>query len=319
MPTITYNTNAIPTTGLKRLEVLRDGAAAIYGTDAVAGVVNTVLKDNYDGFQIEAQYGSAEGTHLHEYGLNGLWGHNFERGNLTAFFNYDKRTALKSTDQDYTASSDKRPLFVGTAFDGAASLDGRATATPWGSFTAAAAVRQNGTLLTSSAGAFHIQPTTSTGCLASVGTGICIDDAAMATSGDDRNLRFDNQAGVLRVSTPNLDWVMLTHYRAGEWKAGAEAVEDCLKTNRAFHGWGHQFLYNRQTLTLALTTAGFADVTFHRYGKSDRPELADLERHEPSADEPELPHVIIAQATGIAPETPNPEPFQDYHRDVTLR
>lgn len=195
VPTITYNTNAIPTTGLKRLEVLRDGAAAIYGTDAVAGVVNTVLKDNYDGFQIEAQYGSAEGTHLHEYGLNGLWGHNFERGNLTAFFNYDKRTALKSTDQDYTASSDKRPLFVGTAFDGAASLDGRAVATPWGSFTAAAAVRQNGTLLTSSAGAFHIQPTTSTGCLASVGTGICIDDAAMATSGDDRNLRFDNQAG----------------------------------------------------------------------------------------------------------------------------
>lgn len=197
VPTITYNTNAIPTNGLKRLEVLRDGAAAIYGTDAVAGVVNTVLKDNYDGFQIEAQYGSAEGTHLHEYGLNGLWGHNFDRGNVTAFFNYDKRTALRSTDQDYTASANRIPLFAGTRFDGAASLDGRATATPWGSFTAGAAVRQNGTLLTSTAGAFHIQPTTNSGCLVSVGSGICIDDAAAATSGVDRNLRFDAPAAGL--------------------------------------------------------------------------------------------------------------------------
>jgi predicted SAM-dependent methyltransferase len=131
--------------------------------------------------------------------------------------------------------------------------------------------------------------------------------------------RVLSAAGVLRVSTPNLDWVMLTHYRVGEWAAAAEAVEDCLKTNRAFHGWGHQFLYNRQTLALALTTAGFAEVTFHRYGQSDRPELVDLERHEPSSDHPELPHVIIAQATGIAPESPNPGAFQEYHRDVTLR
>jgi iron complex outermembrane receptor protein len=59
VPTITYNTNAIPTSGLKRLEVLRDGAAAIYGTDAVAGVVNTVLQDNYNGVQVEVQHGAA--------------------------------------------------------------------------------------------------------------------------------------------------------------------------------------------------------------------------------------------------------------------
>jgi predicted SAM-dependent methyltransferase len=131
--------------------------------------------------------------------------------------------------------------------------------------------------------------------------------------------RVLSAAGVLRVSTPNLDWVMLTHYRVGEWATAAEAVEDCLKANRAFHGWGHQFLYNRQTMALALTTAGFAEVTFHRYGQSDRPELAGLERHEPSSDHPELPHVIIAQATGIAPESPNPGAFQEYHRDVTLR
>jgi iron complex outermembrane receptor protein len=199
VPTITYNTNAIPTSGLKRLEVLRDGAAAIYGTDAVAGVVNTVLQDNYNGAQVEVQHGTASGTHLKEYEFNGLFGHNFERGNVTAFVSYDQRTALRSRDQDFTASADKRPLFTGTRFDGAAALDGRGTVTPWGSFTAAAAVRRNGALITSSAGAFHIQPTTNAGSLVSVGSGISLDDAAPATSGDDRNLRYDAAASDLSV------------------------------------------------------------------------------------------------------------------------
>jgi hypothetical protein len=52
---------------------------------------------------------------------------------------------------------------------------------------------QNGVALTSAAGAFHIQPTTNPGCLASAGPGICFDDGALATSGDDRNLRYDPQ------------------------------------------------------------------------------------------------------------------------------
>lgn len=199
VPTITYNTNAIPTSGLKRLEVLRDGAAAIYGTDAVAGVVNTVLKDNFDGVDVEAQYGAAEGTHLKEYEFNGLFGRNFERGNLTALVTYDKRSALRTLDQDYTASADKRGLFTGTRFDGATSLDGRGTVTPWGSFTAASAVRVGTSLITSSAGAFHVQPTTYPGSLVSVGAGVSIDDGAPATSGDDRNLRYNAAASDLTV------------------------------------------------------------------------------------------------------------------------
>ena len=204
VPVITFNTNAIPTTGLSRLEVLRDGAGAIYGSDAVAGVVNTVLKDNYSGVEAESQYGFAEGTHMKEYGLNVLAGHNFERGNVTLFLNYNQRTALRSGDQDYTASADKRPLFTGTHFDGAASLDGRATTTPWGNFTAAARVTQNGTPITSTAGAFHVQPTSNPGCLASAGNGICFDDGTLATSGDDRNLRYDPQAGAGTSVMPEL-------------------------------------------------------------------------------------------------------------------
>jgi predicted SAM-dependent methyltransferase len=127
-------------------------------------------------------------------------------------------------------------------------------------------------------------------------------------------------AGVIRLSTPNLDWVMETHYRLRQWVSDQEALEDCLKMNRAFHGWGHQFLYNRQTLAVSLSAAGFARVSFHRYGESDLPELRGLERHETCEDEPDLPHVIIAQADGVAAlDAPNPEPFQIYQRDLTLR
>ena len=104
--------------------------------------------------------------------------------------------------------------------------------------------------------------------------------------------------GILRVSTPNLDWVLASHYRYGGWATEEEAISDCFRMNRAFHGWGHRFLYNRQALEAALSAAGFSTITMHRYGESDVPELAGLERHEKSGDTSELPHVLIAQASG---------------------
>ena len=106
--------------------------------------------------------------------------------------------------------------------------------------------------------------------------------------------------GVLRLSTPNLDWVMLTHYR-GATAEDSDARTDCLRLNRAFHAWGHQFLYNRAMLVAALRSAGFAETAFRSYGESDRPELRGLERHETWVDTAELPHVLIVEATGTAP------------------
>jgi hypothetical protein len=92
VPVISYNTNTIPVGGVERLEVLRDGAAAIYGTDAVAGVVNTVLTSNFKGVSLESQYGFAQGTHMKESATNGTFGHNFEHGNITLFASYTTAT-----------------------------------------------------------------------------------------------------------------------------------------------------------------------------------------------------------------------------------
>lgn len=193
VPTLTYNTNAIPVFGLDRLEVLRDGAAAIYGSDAVAGVVNTVLKTDFNGAQIEGQTGWAEGTNLSENTLNVLLGKNLgDRGNVTLFASYDRRTALKAADQDYTASANLTSLFDGTRFAGSTSLDGRSTITPWGSFQTYknVVVKIGTTSLTNASGQFHIKPITNGGCQVSLGNGICIDDGTSSAAAD-RNLRFD--------------------------------------------------------------------------------------------------------------------------------
>ena len=111
--------------------------------------------------------------------------------------------------------------------------------------------------------------------------------------------RVLTEEGTLRLSTPNLDWVWATHYRP-KWPSDADALRDCLQLNRAFRGWGHQFLYNRPMLEAALKSVGFARAVFCRYGQSDVPGLAGLERHETWQDSPELPHVLIAEASGRA-------------------
>jgi len=106
--------------------------------------------------------------------------------------------------------------------------------------------------------------------------------------------------GVLRLSTPNLDWVWLTHYKPPSEMTPDEELYGCLEINRAFHGWGHQFLYNRHTLKRALDSAGFERVIEHSYGESGIAELRDLERHERHRDLPGAPSVLVVEASGIS-------------------
>lgn len=209
VPVLTYNTNAIPVSGLQRLEVLRDGASAIYGSDAVGGVVNNILRGDLNGGSFDIQYGGAEGTDLREFETNLSVGTDFAdgRGNVSLFANYTERTELSSDEQSYTASSDKRPLFVGTRFEGAAALDRRNTLSAWGDFQTPASfgtVRQDGRALTNAAGAFHVQPSDFAGCVAPVAGGACLDDGTRATGGADRELRYDSATNPTSI-LPELD------------------------------------------------------------------------------------------------------------------
>jgi len=126
----------------------------------------------------------------------------------------------------------------------------------------------------------------------------------------DEGLRFLKECraslaadGVLRLSTPNLDWVVRTQYTLGPSPDAEEALQACFALNRSFRGWGHHFLYNAATLTATLQAAGFAEVSFHEYGRSGDPVLENLERHERWGDTADLPHVLVVEARGLAPQS----------------
>ncbi len=97
-------------------------------------------------------------------------------------------------------------------------------------------------------------------------------------------------------------WVWATHYR--RVLSAEEEILACFGINRAFRGWGHQFLYNFGTLRATLLDAGFADVVPCGYGDSEHPELRGLERHERNPDFEDIPELVIVEASGRGGGTP---------------
>ncbi len=80
--------NMIPTSILSRVEVLKDGASAVYGADAIAGVVNFITKDSYDGLRLDAKYGETSFGDGEETRLNLTWGVTGDKGSMIFDANY---------------------------------------------------------------------------------------------------------------------------------------------------------------------------------------------------------------------------------------
>lgn len=107
---------SIPQQLIERVEVMTGGASAIYGADAVTGVVNFILKEDYEGFNVDVSGGlSGEGDGVN-YSVSGLYGRSFasDRGNFTIGVNYSKRESIQHGDRDWSrnngvASDDQNP------------------------------------------------------------------------------------------------------------------------------------------------------------------------------------------------------------------
>ncbi len=100
--------------------------------------------------------------------------------------------------------------------------------------------------------------------------------------------------GRLRLSTPSLEWVLKTHYTFPADQP--TQLKQTFEINRAFHGWGHKFLYTRPLLEWLLSGVGFTDVEFFDYGQSDTPEFTDMERHGDFSRADGYPSVWIVEA-----------------------
>lgn len=99
--------SAIPFGALDRIEIVPDGASAIYGSDAVAGVANIILLRKFSGLEIGARLGAATdgGDFQQQYFSTG--GLNWSGGSLVAAYDYGSNTAINAADRSYAAQ--RRP------------------------------------------------------------------------------------------------------------------------------------------------------------------------------------------------------------------
>jgi iron complex outermembrane receptor protein len=98
----TFNLNMIPFAAVDRIEVIADGASAVYGSDAIAGVVNVILQKNYDGMTIATRYGDRSMDDGTEFSASVLMGASSDRGSITFALEYDKRDPIFDADRDWT-------------------------------------------------------------------------------------------------------------------------------------------------------------------------------------------------------------------------
>jgi iron complex outermembrane recepter protein len=89
----------IPALLLERVEVVADGASAIYGSDAVAGVANLILRRNEPGAQAMVRFGQGDGYNEHQAGV--LYGRRWSGGQFTLAAEHTWRSALSGTERDY--------------------------------------------------------------------------------------------------------------------------------------------------------------------------------------------------------------------------
>ena len=110
VPVNTVNSNTIPVFGIERVEVLKDGASAIYGADAVAGVVNNVLKTDIEGLKVRYKLTGYEEVSRNTHEINLEWGKYFNEGatNVGLMVDFYARDRIHSSEDERWANADFR-------------------------------------------------------------------------------------------------------------------------------------------------------------------------------------------------------------------
>lgn len=131
--------NSIPASAVERIEILKDGASAVYGSDAIAGVVNVIMRKDYKGIEFTAGAGSAAGNGDYRFSATAGFGDlGRDKYSVLAVVDYYKRDLVMLNETDFGASRDWRgKVGGGRNFQ---SLTGLGT---WQQFTNAGASTQN--------------------------------------------------------------------------------------------------------------------------------------------------------------------------------
>ncbi len=107
--------NKIPQSLIERVEIITGGASAVYGSDAIAGAVNFITKQNFSGIGVQTSFSSTERGDAESFDANLVYGHNFAngRGNITLYGNFFERQPLLASEREHT-----RVWYVDDWFEG---------------------------------------------------------------------------------------------------------------------------------------------------------------------------------------------------------
>jgi iron complex outermembrane receptor protein len=94
------DTNTIPGHAIGRIEVLKDGAAATYGSDAIGGVINFITRQNFEGFEVSGNYEFVDGSDG-DYDVSGVWGWQGDQASLLVSVGTQHRSELRVIDRDW--------------------------------------------------------------------------------------------------------------------------------------------------------------------------------------------------------------------------
>ncbi|WCM26350.1 TonB-dependent receptor [Sphingomonas sp. QA11] len=124
----------IPLAALDRIEVITDGASALYGSDAVGGVANLILRRDYDGLQANARVGaSTEGGNVQQQ-YSGVGGKRWTGGGFMAALDYSKATPIYADDRPYTRQLNAAQMLTTGSRQVSGVLTGHQDLASWASF-----------------------------------------------------------------------------------------------------------------------------------------------------------------------------------------
>ena len=214
MPVMTTNSNAIPVNGADRVEILRDGASAIYGADALAGVVNTVLKTDFVGARVRLKNSYYDAYDAEDSKLSIQWGKDFGNTNVSLYFDrYDRQKIAGNEDPKWLAQDARVSPGLGE-FDGTAWDD-----TSWRNTNAAS---QYGVWHGGGSRYLRVVPDTGS-CTytgASEGNGTCVSTSSSSSSA------VRAQYNTTRWMRPDLERTNLFVFINTELNSGVEAYSE---------------------------------------------------------------------------------------------
>jgi outer membrane receptor protein involved in Fe transport len=214
VPSTFYNVNVIPTSAVQRIEVLRDGAAPLYGADAIAGVVNFVTFSEYEGIRLNGRYGWSDNTNYDETEISaaGGWMFNDGRSNFSIFGTWYDRSHVHMNELDdlYYNLDRRQNERIPESWRGDSQLRNTSSLTPWARFETGS-LREDGSWIRT--GRYHVDPVTGEIASGSGSTRYNFNEDAWVTPDTER---FNLMASYQQELSGTLDFFVDAYYYQSE-------------------------------------------------------------------------------------------------------